>query len=139
MTERPATPSSALRSRVSTGYDRLDEALQGGFLAGTAIVLSAPASDEVPIVLRRFLEADAASLLISRSLSSADQILGNKPDGVKCLVCSDKPISSARGILPGKGVENLTDLNLQINEALGSIQPKRVVLAILSDVLLRHK
>jgi len=128
-----------LRSRVSTGYDRLDEALQGGFLAGTAIVLSAPASDEVPIFLRRFLEADAASLLISRSLSSADQILGNKPDGVKCLVCSDKPISSARGILPGKGVENLTDLNLQINEALGSIQPKRVVLAILSDVLLRHK
>lgn len=51
--------------------------LQGGFLAGSAIVLSAPASDEVPILLRRFLEADPVSLLITRSLSSAEPILGS--------------------------------------------------------------
>src|SRR5271157_1249482 len=139
MTERPSTPSSALRSRVSTGYARLDEALQGGFLAGSAIVLSAPASDEVPILLRRFLEADPVSLLITRSLSSAEPILGNKPDGVKCLVCSDKPVPPAQNTLPGKGIENLTELNLTITETINSLQPNRLVVQFLSDVLLRHK
>ncbi len=57
MTERPVAPSSTVRSRVSTGYDRLDEALQGGFLAGKAIVLSAPVSDEVPFLIGNFLRA----------------------------------------------------------------------------------
>ncbi len=139
LTERPATPSSALRSRVSTGYARLDEALQGGFLAGSAIVLSAPASDEVPVLLRRFLEADAASLLISRSLSSAEPILGNKPDGLKCLVCSDKTVPPAQNTLPGKGIENLTELSLTITETINSLHPSRLVVQFLSDVLLRHK
>jgi predicted ATPase len=139
LTERPAAPSSALRSKVSTGYARLDEALQGGFLAGSAIVLSAPASDEVPVLLRRFLEADPASLLISRSLSSAEPVLGNRPDGVKCLVCSDKPVPPAQNILPGKGIENLTEPSLTITETLNSIQPSRLVVQLLSDVLLRHK
>ncbi|MGP8069672.1 MAG: hypothetical protein ACLP5V_07250 [Candidatus Bathyarchaeia archaeon] len=139
MTERPAAPSSALRSRVSTGYARLDEALQGGFLAGSMVVLSAPASDEVPILLRRFLEADPASLLIARSLSSAEPILGDKSDGLKCLVCSDKPVPPAQNTLPGKGIENLTELSLTITENINTLQPSRVVVQFLSDVLLRHK
>jgi len=37
--------ASSVRTKVSTGYGRLDDVLQGGFLAGSAIVLSAPASD----------------------------------------------------------------------------------------------
>ncbi|MGA8905888.1 MAG: hypothetical protein WB661_12880, partial [Candidatus Bathyarchaeia archaeon] len=139
MTERPATPSSAFRSRVSTGYARLDEALQGGFLTGSAIVLNAPASDEVPILLRSFLEADPASLLIARSLSSAEPIFGDKPDGLKCLVCSDKPVHPAQNTLPGKGIENLTELSLTITETINSLQPSRLVVQFLSDVLLRHK
>ena len=40
---------------------------------------------------------------------------------------------------PGKGIENLTDLNLRIFETINSVAPKRVVLDILSDILLRHK
>ncbi len=139
LTERPAAPSSALRSRVSTGYARIDEALQGGFLAGSMVVLSAPASDEVPILLRRFLEADPASLLIARSLSSAEPILGDKSDGLKCLVCSDKPVPPAQNTLPGKGIENLTELSLTITENINTLQPSRVVVQFLSDVLLRHK
>jgi TolB-like protein/Flp pilus assembly protein TadD len=139
MTERPPTPSSALRSRVSTGYARLDEALQGGFLAGSAIVLSAPASDEVPILLRRFLEADPASLLITRSLSSAEPIIASKPGDVKCLVCSEKTVPPAQNTLPGKGIENLTELNLVITETINSLQPSRLVVQFLSDILLRHK
>jgi TolB-like protein len=128
-----------LRSRVSTGYARLDEALQGGFLTGSAIVLNVPTSDEVPILLRRFLEADPASLLIARSLSSAEPILGDKSDGLKCLVCSDKPVPPAQNTLPGKGIENLTELSLTITETINSLQPSRVVVQFLSDVLLRHK
>ena len=131
--------ASSVRTKVSTGYGRLDDVLQGGFLAGSAIVLTAPASDEVPILLRRFLEADHASLLISRSLSSAEPILGSKPDGLKCLVCSDKPVPPAQNTLPGKGIENLTELNLTITETINSLQPNRLVVQFLSDILLRHK
>ena len=131
--------ASSMRTKVSTGYGRLDEALQGGFLAGSAIVLNAPASDEVPMLLRRFLEADPASLLIARSLSSAEPILGNKPDGVKCLVCSDKSVPPAQNVLPGKGIENLTELSLTITETINSLHPDRLVVQFLSDVLLRHK
>ena len=128
-----------MRGKCSTGYTRLDEALQGGFLAGSAIVLSAPASDEVPMLLRGFLEADSASLLISRSLSSAEPILGNEPEGLKCLVCSDKPVPPAPSTVPGRGIENLTELSLTITETINSLQPNRVVVQFLSDVLLRHK
>ena len=139
LTERSATSSSALRGRVSTGYGRLDEALHGGFLAGSAVVLSAPASDEVPILLRRFLEVDAVSLLISRSWSSAEPIFGHKPDRVKCLVCSDNPVPPVQNTLPGEGIQNLTELNLTITETINTLQPNRLVVQFLSDVLLRHK
>ena len=139
MTYGGSSAASALRGRVPSGYGRLDEALRGGFLAGSMIVLTAPASDEVPTLLGNFLKSEQPSLLVCRNLSYAQAIVQDAADGMRCLICSDKPISSARGVLPGKGIENLTDLNLQINEALVSIQPKRVVLAILSDVLLRHK
>ena len=131
--------ASSVRMKVSTGYGRLDDVLQGGFLAGSAIVLSAPACDEVPMLLRRFLAADQASLLISRSLSSAEPILGSNPDGLKCLVCSDKPVPPAHSTLPGKGIENLTELNLTITETINSLKPNRLVVQFLSDVLLRHK
>ena len=138
MTEKTTTP--ALRNKVSTGYGRLDDALQGGFLAGSSIVLSAAESDEVPLLLRKFLEtAKDESLLICRSLSSAQTVAGENSENLKSIVCSDKPISPARNILPGKGIENLTDLNLRISEVVNSVAPKRVVLDILSDILLRHK
>jgi tetratricopeptide (TPR) repeat protein len=55
------------------------------------------------------------------------------------LICSEKPVPPSKNLLPGKGVDNLTELNFQVTETLGSIQPKRVALEILSDVLLRHK
>ena len=131
--------TSSIRTKVSTGYNRLDEALQGGFLAGTAIVLSAPASDEVPLLIGNFLRAPEQGLLICRTFSSAEMITQNLGENVRSLICSDKPVSPARTIIPGKGIENLTDLNLQIGEVIASTQPKRLVIDILSDILLRHK
>ena len=125
---------------MSTGYGRLDEALQGGFLASAAIVLSAPASDELPLLIGNFLRASNESgLLICRTLSAAETITRNKGENVKSLVCSDKAVSPTRDIVPGKGIENLTDLNLQIGELIASTRPKRLVIEILSDILLRHK
>ena len=138
MTSESASVSS-IRTKVSTGYGRLDEALHGGFLAGSMVVLNAPAGDETPILLHNFLKVEQPSLLICRNLSSAQVVVPDAAEGIARLICSDKPVSPAKGILPGKGIENLTDLNLQINEALGSIQPKRLVLDILSDILLRQR
>jgi TolB-like protein/cytochrome c-type biogenesis protein CcmH/NrfG len=132
--------ATTVRTKVSSGYGRLDEALKGGFLAGTAIVLSAPASDEVPLLVGNFLKASKEqSLLICRTVSSAETITQNMGENVRVLVCSDRPVSPARNIIPGKGIENLTDVNLQIGEVITSAQPKRLVIDILSDILLRHK
>jgi predicted ATPase len=132
-----ATPA---RTKVSSGYSRLDDVLQGGYLAGTAIVLSAPASDEVPLLIGNFLRAsNESALLICRTISVAETVTQNVGENVRSLVCSDRPVSPARTVIPGKGIENLTDLNLQIGEVIASTQPKRLVIDILSDILLRHK
>jgi hypothetical protein len=74
------------------------------------VVLTAPGSDEVPILLGRFLSSERPSLLICRNLSSARVILQDAAEGTACLICSEKSIPPAKGILPGKGVENLSDL-----------------------------
>jgi tetratricopeptide (TPR) repeat protein len=130
----------SLRGRIPTGYGRLDEALKGGFLAGSAILLSAPASSEVPVLLRNFLKAsDDISLLICRGQSSAEAVSQPTDNNLKCLICSEKAIPPSKNMLPGKGIDNLTELNFQITETIGSVQPKRIVLEILSDILLRHK
>jgi len=140
LTNEGASISPTLRAKVSTGYGRLDEALQGGFLAGSMVVLNAAASDEVPVLLRNFLKGvQESSLLICRTLSSAQSIVPTEMEYERSLICSDKPVPPSKNVIPGKGIDNLTDVNFQITDALSSVQPKRVVLDILSDVLLRHK
>ncbi len=104
------------------------------------VVLNAPASDEVPLLLRNFLQAaQNASLLVCRTISASQIVTHDLPDNVKSLVCSDIPASPARNVIPGKGIGSLTDLNLQISQVIGSTQPERLALDILSDILLRHK
>ena len=58
---------------------------------------------------------------------------------LKCLVCSDKPVPPAQNTLPGKGIENLTELSLTITETINSLHPSRLVVQFISDILLRHK
>ncbi len=131
--------ASSVRTRVSTGYGRLDEALQGGFLAGSAIVLSAPASDEVPLLVRNFLRStQGEGLLICRSLSVAQAISRLESDNLKVLICGES-VPPSKNVISGRSVENLTEVNLQINETLKSVSSKRIALDILSEVLLRHK
>jgi tetratricopeptide (TPR) repeat protein len=135
-----SSAASALRGKVPTGYARLDEALQGGFFVGSAILLTAPATNEVPILLRNFLKAsNEISLLICRNLSSAEIIMPPDQSNVKGLVCSEKSVPPSKNIIPGKSIDNLTELNFQISETVGSIQPRRIAIEILSDILLRHK
>jgi KaiC/GvpD/RAD55 family RecA-like ATPase len=128
-----------MRVHVSTGYGRLDEALQGGFLAGSSVIISAAAGDEVIQLLKAFLQIKEESLFICRSLSSVDLVVPDKSERVKSIVCSDKTVSPAKNILPSRGIDNLTELSLQLSEAVASVQPKRVVIEILPDILLRHK
>ncbi len=140
MTYGGPSVTSILRGRVPTGYGKLDEVLQGGFLEGSAILLSAPASSEVPILVRNFLKAsNEVSLLICRSQSSAEAVSQADENILKCMICSEKPIPRSKNMIPGKGIDNLTELNFQIAETINSVQPKRIVLDILSDILLRHK
>ena len=115
--------ASTVRSKVSTGYARLDETLEGGFPVGSMVVLNAPASEEVPILLRQFLQVEPhGSLLICRTVSSAEMVTHDLAGGVKSLVCSDKPVPPTKNMIAGKGIDNLTELNLQLNDAIGSVQ-----------------
>ncbi len=41
-------------------------------------------------------------------------------------------------MLPGKGLENLTELSLDISDAVGKVKPNRLIIDITSDLLLRH-
>lgn len=127
--------ASSARTRVSTGYGRLDEALQGGFLAGTAVILSAPTSDETIALIGTFLKASPGeeSLFICQGLSSFSQPEGN----VKFLVCGER-VSPSGNVFVGKGLDNLTELSLDISDAVNKTHPKRVAIDIVSDLLLRH-
>jgi len=132
--------TSSYRGKVSTGFLRLDEALDGGFFAGSSILLSAPAGSEVPVLLRNFLKAsEEASLLICRSRSFAEVV--SQPDGtnLKYMICDGKLTPPAKNMLPGKSIDNLTELNFQITETLDSVLPERVAVEILSDILLKHR
>jgi predicted ATPase len=127
------------RSKVSTGYARLDKALGGGFLVGSAIVLCAPASDEVPLLVRSFLKsAHGEGLLLCRALPAGDPTSQHVSDNPKVLVYGES-VPLSRNVIPGKSIDNLTEVSLQINDTLKAIEPERVVLEILSEVLLRHK
>ena len=113
--------------------------LKGGFLSGSAIIFCAPPSDDVFSLLGGFLRAselDAWSLFISRAVSIRDDL---KKDLVRTtfLVCGER-VPPSSNILAGKGLENLTELSLDISEAVSKIQPKRIVIDITSDLLLRH-
>jgi hypothetical protein len=128
-----------VRTRVSTGYLRLDEALHGGFLEGSAIVLTARAGDEVPILFGNFLKTSTQmELLICRSLSAAGEI-SQSSGNVKLLISGEKPLPPSQNVIAGKSIDNLTEMNFKIDETINSIQPKRLVLENLSDILLRHK
>jgi hypothetical protein len=128
-----------LKAKASTGHPKLDATLQGGFFEGSAIVLSAPASGQVPILVKNFLKAEnQASLLVSPSVSAAAAVTALGLD-LRSLICSDKPVTPSMNLIQGKGIENLTEMNLRISETLESLHPKRVALEILSDILLRYK
>jgi hypothetical protein len=91
LTDNVAPASPTLRDKVLTGYGRLDEVLQGGFLPGTAVVLNAPASDEVPLLVGNYLSASRgeASLLICRGLSALQAIPQHDAENVKFLICGE--------------------------------------------------
>ncbi len=129
---------SAPRSRVSSGYEKLDALLQGGFLSGSAVIVCAPPSDQVLNLLGGFLKAEPSgkNLFISRGASVRDalQVDSNQ---VTFLVCGER-IQPSGNMLLGKGLENLTELSLDISDAVVKVKPNRLVIDLLSDLLLRH-
>ena len=139
LTETAASTGSGVRSKASTGYDGLDAVLKGGFLNGSAVILCAPPSADVFGLLRGFLSAsepDARSLFISRGVSIRDDLQEDLAH-TTFLVCGER-VPSSGNVLAGKGLENLTELSLDISEAVNKFQPKRVVIDVTSDLLLRH-
>ncbi len=127
-------------NRVSTGHDGLDKSLQGGFPLGSAILLCAPAGDEALRLIGNFLKAsDTAhkTLFICRSISSVRSLSQTNAKNTTFLLCGERG-SASKSVLAAKGLDNLTELSLDISEALNRVQPKRVAIDVISDILLRH-
>ncbi len=133
---------SQAQTTVPTGLEALDMALQGGFPLGSSIVLIAPSGDDVLLILQRFLESQQGEkgLLISRSLSSARAVTRLDTGNTKFLISSEAVRgSTGAAVLWSKGYDNLTEFTLDISEALRAVEPRRVVVNILSDILLKQK
>lgn len=133
--------SSTTKGQVSSGHARLDEALGGGFPRASAVVISASPSTEVTSLIRGFLELapDGGSrLIIAKSLASARTVSPGVAESVKILVCGEV-VAPSPNVSSGRSIENLTELNIRISEAIKGEEPTLVATDILSDVLLRHK
>ncbi len=134
-----STGVSASSARVSTGYARLDEALQGGFLTGSAVVLGGSTSNELFSLISGFKNAEKASLVICSNMSLVRAT--SQPSNVNdfFLVCGER-VTPSDNVHASKnvGFDNLTELSLDISELVNRVHPTRVVFQIVSDVLLRH-
>jgi tetratricopeptide (TPR) repeat protein/KaiC/GvpD/RAD55 family RecA-like ATPase len=130
------------KDRVPSGSVALDNEFGGGFPKGSAVVLSSTPSAEAQGFVQRFLKQlspnDRPSLIIAKSLSSALAFTTNSSDFFRVHVCGEV-VSPSSTISGGKNLDNLTELNIGISEALNAAKPFRVATDILSDLLLRHK
>jgi len=135
-----STSTSPLSSRVATGNERLDGVLQGGFVEASAVVLCAPPGDEILALVGSFLTQSQGdkSLFICRGLSSVRSVSTFHSKDLVFLVCGERVTQPVEGVLAGKGLDNLTELSLDMSDALSKTQPRRVVIDIVSDLLLRH-
>ena len=151
ITVQPAKPKyEVLPGRVSTGSEELDALLFGGTPEKSAVMLTAPSTDEREQLVRRFLETGAAvgeiAFHISAETVGAKQLLEKHPANFCLFLCNpqaDSMIQSAPNVFKLKGVENLTNMDIALTKAYRALDPslvssRRICIEIVSDVLLQH-
>jgi len=138
-----------LPGRVSVGYKDLDNLLFGGIPAKYAVVLTSISCDETMLIINRFLEKGAReggiTLLVTVEASRWER-LAEEFSNFHLFVCNpqaETAIKSLPNIVKVRGVEGLTDISIPLFSALLRLEasndkPRRICIAILSDILLQH-
>jgi tetratricopeptide (TPR) repeat protein len=145
---KPEYPAAS--SRITSGFNKLDNLLLGGIPKNYAIVLASPSSNERELLLKRFLEAGTkacqATFDISANVGKTKEIAELYQSNLYLFVCNpraDALIGNLPNVFKLKGVDNLTQIDISLTKAfrypnVQSSSQKRACIEILSDVLLQH-
>jgi len=150
MTEAEPVAEVHLPNLITSGYEDLDDLLQGGIHRNYAIILTSPSCDERDLLIRRFLEAGVKrgqiTFHIITKVSRIENLAEDFPSHFYLFVCNPqagKIIKTLPNVSKLKGVENLTDINIALKSAFDKLDatpkaPRRMCIEIVSDVLLQH-
>jgi KaiC/GvpD/RAD55 family RecA-like ATPase/tetratricopeptide (TPR) repeat protein len=148
--QSPKPAFEVLPGRVTTGDQSLDRLLVGGIPDKYAVVLSAPSSDERQQLIKRFVEAGPSkgetTIYLTCEVSTANQLVQALQTNFYVGVCNpqaDSALPSLPNVMKFKGTENLTEIDIALTKLfrtidLSQIQPRRVCIDLISDVLLQH-
>jgi tetratricopeptide (TPR) repeat protein/KaiC/GvpD/RAD55 family RecA-like ATPase len=146
----PISWETKLIELVATGNASLDKLFCGGIHPGLAVALTSPSCEQRDTLIKGFLETGAKRgdptfyLTINPSLSG---YLAEEFASDFCLfVCNPQAetiVSSAPNVFKLKGVENLTNINIAVTQAIRKIDPaskgsRRICIDLISDLLLHH-
>jgi tetratricopeptide (TPR) repeat protein len=135
---------------VSSGYAVLDQLLYGGIRPTFSVVLTCSSSNERDTLIEKFLETGAKNGEIIFYLTTNPGLAGllaqEFPSSFYLFVCNPRAEAIIRGapnVFTMKGVENLTNINITLTQAIRKIDPilktpKRICLSLLSDILLQQ-
>jgi KaiC/GvpD/RAD55 family RecA-like ATPase len=151
ITVKPAQPKfETLPGRITTGFEDLDALLFGGIPEKYAVVLVAPSIDEREQLIKKFLEAGARSgeitFCVTVEPGPAKTLAEEYPSSFFLFVCNPQAealIQSKPNVFKLKGVENLTNIDIEFVKAFRALNPsatgsKRICIEVVSDVLLQH-
>jgi tetratricopeptide (TPR) repeat protein/KaiC/GvpD/RAD55 family RecA-like ATPase len=151
ITVKPAQPKfETLPGRITTGFEDLDALLFGGIPEKYNVALVAPSIDEREQLIKKFLEAGArlgeTTFFVTIEPEPAKTLAEEYPSNFFLFVCNpqaDALIQSMPNVFKLKGVENLTNIDIELVKAFRTLaptttEPRRICIEIISDVLLQH-
>jgi CBS domain-containing protein/KaiC/GvpD/RAD55 family RecA-like ATPase len=136
--------------RISTGYGSLDNLLLGGIPENCAVILTSPPCNERDLLIEKFLETGAKSgevtFYVTTNPGEIKTLAEEFQSHFYLFVCNPQANSiteSFLNVFKLRGVENLTDINVALSSAFGTLdisvkRPRRICIEVVSDVLLQH-
>jgi tetratricopeptide (TPR) repeat protein len=151
VTVKPTQPSTHIvAGRISSGFDELDDLLQGGIPENYTVVLASPSCDERELLIKRFLEVGAeageTTFYLTARTENAKVLAEKYQSSFYLFICtprSDVMMQGLPNMVKIKGVENLTEIDIALTKAFRTLNPsavssRRACIEIVSDVLLQH-
>ncbi|UCE95975.1 MAG: hypothetical protein JSV51_09820 [Candidatus Bathyarchaeota archaeon] len=142
----PTVPSS----RISTGYDELDDLLLGGIPEYYATILTSPSCDERDLLIKSFLEAgvrnDQTTFYLTIEGGEAKTLAEEFPQNFYLFLCNpeaDAIMKDMANVFKQRGVDNLIEIGIALDSAFRKLEKKprktrRACIEIVSDALLQH-